>query len=290
MSQILSTYRAIQFIEKNLHTEIAVADMADAAAFSLYHFCRVFSQVAHHSPYDYLMRRRLSEAARELVETGKKIINIGLDYQFNNPETFSRAFKRMFGMQPSQWKKQSCLDSRCLLPAFSLAYLEHINQGDYLKPVFAQRPSMQLAGVVSLVEENEPGTIAKLWNVLKEELVRNEALSPENYCGVIWYPSVGDRSGFFYMAAIEIAGVKTQTPDMMSSDLVTKTIPASTFARFVHKGPWAKRQLTLDYIYQTWLPKSGQHLSNPLEIEYYGQDFQQTVVAESETKVYIPLA
>ena len=99
MTQVLPVYRAIQFIEKNLKADIAVADMAEAASFSLYHFCRVFSQVVQHSPYDYLMRRRLSEAARELVETDKKITDIGFDHQFNSPETFSRAFKRMFDMQ-----------------------------------------------------------------------------------------------------------------------------------------------------------------------------------------------
>jgi AraC family transcriptional regulator len=285
MTQILPIYRAIRFIEKNLQTNVAVADMADAASFSLYHFCRVFTQVVHHSPYDYLMRRRLSEAARELLETDKKITDIGFDYQFNSPETFSRAFKRMFDMQPSQWKKQNCLDSRCLLPAFSLNYLQHINRGDYLKPIFAQKPVMQLAGVVSLVAENEPDTIAQLWRLLKQELERNEALSPENYCGVIWYPAGGEQNGFFYMAAVE-----TKTPGMVSPGLVTKIVPASTYARFIHKGPWATRQLTLDYIYQTWLPKSGQRLSSSLEIEYYGQDFQEALSAESETKIYIPLA
>jgi AraC family transcriptional regulator len=284
MNQILPIYRAIQFIEKNLQTDIAVADMAATAAFSLYHFCRVFAQVAHHSPYDYLMRRRLSEAARELVETNRKITDIAFDYQFNSPETFSRAFKRMFVMQPSQWKTHSCLDSRCLMPAFSLAYLQHINRGDYLKPVFAQKPAMQLAGVVSWVEVNEPEKVAQLWVVLKKELANYEAFLPENCCGVIWYPAGGERPGFFYMAAVEI-----RTPDMVRSGLVTKTIPASTCARFIHQGPWAARHLTLDYIYQTWLPKSGKRLADSLEIEFYGQGFECAVAAEAETKIYLPM-
>jgi AraC family transcriptional regulator len=289
MTQILPIYRAIQFIEENLKTDIAVADMADAAAFSLYHFCRTFAQVVHHSPYDYLIRRRLSEAARELIETDKKIIDIGFEYQFNSPETFSRAFKRMFDLQPSQWKKQNCLDPRCLLPAFSQAYLQHINRGDYLKPVFAQKPSLHFVGVVSLVEQNELETIAQLWDVLNDEMEQNKTSSPENYCGLIWYPSVGEQRGYFYMAAIEMTSVEIKSPDAISSGLVTKTVPASTYARFIHKGAWEERQLTLDYIYQTWLPKSDQRLSSLLEIEYYGQDFQPTV-AELETKIYIPLA
>jgi len=285
MSQVGTIHQAIEFIEEHLRDEITVADMAEAVSYSLYHFCRVFAQVTHHSPYDYLMRRRLSEAACELVETDKKITDIGFDYQFNSPETFSRAFRRMFDTQPSQWKKQRCLNSRCLLPVFRLAYLKHINKGDYLKPVFAQKPAMQLVGVVSWVEADEPEEIVQLWAVLQEELERNETLSWQNYCGVIWYPAKGERRGFFYMAATE-----SETPEMLPPGLVAKTIPASTYARFIHKGPWAIRQLTLDYIYQTWLPQSGQRLGSSLEIEYYGQGFEHAVAAEAETKIYVPLA
>ena len=137
---------------------------------------------------------------------------------------------------------------------------------------------MQLAGVVSLVEENESETIAKLWGVLKKELEGNNTFSPENYYGVIWYPSGGERPNFFYMAAIEMATAVIGMPDTVSSNLITKTIPASTCARFIHKGPWAIRQLTLDYIYQTWLPKSGRQLGHRLEIEYYGQRFYQPLI------------
>lgn len=82
--------QAVDFIEDNLKEAIAVADVADAVSYSLYHFCRTFNQATHHTPYDYLMRRRLSLAAQELLQTDKKIIEIALDYQFNSPETFSR--------------------------------------------------------------------------------------------------------------------------------------------------------------------------------------------------------
>jgi AraC family transcriptional regulator len=55
---------ALDDIEQHLTAEIQVADIAAAVSYSLYHFCRIFGQVVHHNPYDYLMRRRLSEAAR----------------------------------------------------------------------------------------------------------------------------------------------------------------------------------------------------------------------------------
>ena len=60
---------AVTFIEDCLQENIKVADMADAVNFSLFHFCRTFNKIVHHTPYDYLIRRRLSESARLLLET-----------------------------------------------------------------------------------------------------------------------------------------------------------------------------------------------------------------------------
>ncbi|MFC1976406.1 GyrI-like domain-containing protein, partial [Chloroflexota bacterium] len=73
------------------------------------------------------------------------------------------------------------------------------------------------------------------------------------------------------------------------SVLVEKTVPPLKYARFIHKGPDQDRHLTLDYIYHTWLPKSGHSLSPPLAIEYYGQDFRSADNEVSEREIYVPL-
>ena len=116
MSHLTAICRAVDFVEDNLTEVITVADMAAAASYSLYHFSRTFNHVVHHTPYDYFMRRRLSESARQLAETDRKIIDIALDYQFNNPETYSRAFRRMFGVQPSRWKDHQLWTNGCSYP------------------------------------------------------------------------------------------------------------------------------------------------------------------------------
>ena len=64
MADIGLMLQAIEFIEAHLKDDISVADIAASVSFSLYHFSRTFSRVTRYSPYDYLMRRRLTEAAR----------------------------------------------------------------------------------------------------------------------------------------------------------------------------------------------------------------------------------
>ena len=110
---------ALEFIEENLRNEISVGDIAASAGYSLYHFIRKFNQTVHHSPYDYLMRRRLSEAAHELLASEHRILDIAFDFCFHNHETFSRAFKRLFATQPNQWRTGQNTHIKRLLPALS---------------------------------------------------------------------------------------------------------------------------------------------------------------------------
>lgn len=56
-------------------------------------------------PY-YLLNVRINKAKYYLNATGKSIKNIAYDVGFANEETFFRAFKRVVGIKPYQYKKQ----------------------------------------------------------------------------------------------------------------------------------------------------------------------------------------
>jgi AraC family transcriptional regulator len=284
MPDIALISKAVDFIEDNLKQAIAVADMADAVSYSLYHFCRTFNQATHHTPYDYLMRRRLSEAARELLQTDKRVIEIALDYQFNNPETFSRAFKRMFGMQPNHLRKQGSIDERRLMPRLTLAHIKHISKGTYLKPVLEEKGAFQVAGIMTLVRDDQT-VISELWDLLALELeALKRVVEPGSFYGIACYPEGWENRSFLYMAAIKI-----QALDIADTVLVVKRIPALRYARFIHKGTTGDLSLTLDYVHHTWLPKSDQRLSRPWAIEHYGEHLGGADDEEAEWAVYFPI-
>ena len=220
-----------------------------------------------HSPYDYLMRRRLSESTGDLIETDRRIIDIALDYRFNNPETYSRAFKRIFGTQPNQLRKRGRIDRRRVMPRLTPRHIKYIGEGGFLNPVLEQRDAFEVAGLVTLVKD-DPTVVAELWEMLARELSAI-GIQPETHCGIAWYPEEWEDRGFFYLAGIEI-----DASDVTHSALVVKTIPVARYARFVHRGSWEERWLTLDHAYHTWLPKSEYSLGVPLEIECYQRSFR----------------
>jgi AraC family transcriptional regulator len=265
-ASITAIVRAVEFVESHLQEEIAIADMADAAYYSLFHFCRMFNAVVHHTPYDYLMRRRLSEAARELVQTDKKVIEIAFDYQFNSPETFTRAFKRMFSVQPNQWRKQGKLPTRALMPILTQTYLTHLNQGDALKPVLIEKEAFYLAGLMTIVANAEDDKIPLLWELFTQLITVPQTATNTPYYSIAWYPDDWEQAGYFYMVGVEVSSL-----EHLAAGCVVKVFPPAHYARFIHKGTWRERQLTIAYIYHTWLVKSGKKLVAPIELEYHRQ-------------------
>ena len=276
--------RAIDFVEDNLQAPVTVAGMAEVVGYSLYYFCRVFNQATHHTPYDYLMRRRLSESAQVLLQTDRKIIDVALDYQFNGPETFSRAFKRMFDTQPSRLRKAGYVDSHRLMPRLTLSHLRHIQQGANLGPTHVEREPFQLAGLMTLVRDDEAERL-RLWQLFAQELERlGDVFRPGSFYGLACYPAGWESSGYQYLAAAETEGQAAA-----GTALVLKPMPQLTCARFVHKGGLATLSLTLDYIYHTWLPKAGVGPTHPWIIEHYGPDLPLAGVPKSALAIEMPI-
>jgi AraC family transcriptional regulator len=97
---------AIEFIEANLRDELPLRDVSRQANASLYHFHRLFRANVGESLKEYIRHRRLTYAARDLVDTRKPIIEIALDYRYSTPESFLRAFKAMYGRTPRSFRKE----------------------------------------------------------------------------------------------------------------------------------------------------------------------------------------
>jgi len=156
-TELAAILGAIDFIENHLKDPIQISDITDEVSFSVYHFSRTFQRFTHYSPYDYLMRRRMTEAVDRLIMSEDKIIDIGCLYQFNSPENFSRVCKRLFGLQPRQIRERKQLDQRLLTTKLSEPYLIFINSIDPIKPKFRCIPELALGGFEIRIENGSFG-------------------------------------------------------------------------------------------------------------------------------------
>jgi AraC-like DNA-binding protein len=100
-----SVLRALALVEECLGRPVGVEDMARAAAYSPFHFSRLFTAATGHAPYDSLMRRRVAVAAEQVVGGSRSITDIALDCGFEGPDGLARAFRRCFGTSPSDARR-----------------------------------------------------------------------------------------------------------------------------------------------------------------------------------------
>ena len=92
---------AIDYVEAKLTEDIDVHDVAARAYVSAFHFQRIFSSLCGMPLGEYIRRRRLTQAAQELLR-GAKVIDTAMKYGYDSPDSFARAFRRFHGVLPSQ--------------------------------------------------------------------------------------------------------------------------------------------------------------------------------------------
>jgi AraC family transcriptional regulator len=95
----------LEAVEEKLCEPLSVEGLAAAVYCSVSALQKLFRYAFHCPVGEYIGKRRLSQASRELLSSEKNVTEIALDYQYGSPEVFTRAFKRLWGITPSEFRK-----------------------------------------------------------------------------------------------------------------------------------------------------------------------------------------
>lgn len=93
--------RAVGFITERAAEPITVADMADAAGYSPFHFTRMFADCIHVTPNRFLAGVRFHRAKELLLSGTDSVVDICHEVGFSSPGTFTRRFREEVGVAPS---------------------------------------------------------------------------------------------------------------------------------------------------------------------------------------------
>lgn len=104
--EILSS--ALEYIEEHLTDGITPEKCAEVCCYSLSNLQKMFRCVFHIGVVDYISRRKLTNAAGELIKTDSSVLDIALKYGYNSHEVFTRAFQRLWGVSPSKFRRTRC--------------------------------------------------------------------------------------------------------------------------------------------------------------------------------------
>lgn len=99
--------KAIDLIEDNLYDDIKLKDIAKKSHLSEFYFHRLFHRITGETVMGYVRKRRLAKAACDLKNTELTVLDIAVKYQFSCGESFTRAFKKMYGITPYEYRKSN---------------------------------------------------------------------------------------------------------------------------------------------------------------------------------------
>ncbi|HNY11493.1 MAG TPA: effector binding domain-containing protein [Candidatus Wallbacteria bacterium] len=272
---------SIDDIESKLDEELDLDAIAASANFSKFHYHRIFHAMVGEPVMEYVRKRRLIKAARELMRTDKKVIDIALSSGFNSHETFSRAFKKFFGIAPMRCRKNKI----SLDDLENSAAIKNLKGGIIMQPKFLKKDGFMVVGLecVTTVKENkENKIIPKLWDKFLPRMaeIKNHSDCPVCY-GVCSCDNPGDAFSY-------ISGIEVKSLDAIPKGMAGRKVAPSKYAVFTHHGPTNRIYETLDYIYGTWLPASGCEL-NKLSCDFELYDERFNGGENSEFDIYIPI-
>ena len=101
----------MNLIKQKYGEQISLAQMADSAGFSPKYFCRVFHEVTHYTPMEYLNQYRVNRAAEMLLSTDESIEDIAYDCGFNDISYFIKLFKRYKNKTPLKYRAEGLVES-----------------------------------------------------------------------------------------------------------------------------------------------------------------------------------
>jgi AraC family transcriptional regulator len=292
MTYLTQIGRAINFIEENLFSSVTIADVAREAGLSRWYFQRLFRAMVGDTVKEYVQHRRLSHAADTLLRTDDKVIDIALACDFASPEVFTRAFRRTFGVNPQTFRTTARADRLIpRKPKITDAYLAHLYEGMTMEPEIKHVDTVTAAGFAGLVvpllnpATDNMAVIPALWQQLGTRIGEFPTNARSRRISVIHGPEQTKADGKIeYLAGITVADANVAVPEGAK----LQQVPAGDYAVFTHRGPVKDLAHTKNYIYGSWLPKSGRTRTDGPQFSLYSDDHDPRS-ASAEIYLYIPL-
>ena len=258
--------KAIRYIEAGLRTKLILEDIADEANMSAWHFHRVFLASTGITVGEYIRKRRMSEAAKELVFGKKPIKVLAGEYQYDSQAAFTRSFTQVYGISPGKLRRE----------VGPLRYYHAISQekkGDkMIQAKIKHKDAFRVVGI-SCLNTMKNNNIAALWQDFNVRICpqMKEAIPADAAYGICYYQDqveMNEDTPFTYLAGYSLPSDKDCPKGMESRE-----IPAGDYAVFEHHGSLDTLEHTYSAIYRDWFPQSGYERKNADDFELYDQRF-----------------
>lgn len=280
--------KALFHIEENLNDDLNIEQLANISAYSKFHFCRAFKAQMGESVMAYTHRLRLEGSSHEVGIGKKPMIDVALDVGFQTPTGFLKAFKKHFGMTPTDYKRKT----KKKIKAYEDIEME--------TPEIVNRETTHVVFTRAMGDYFKSSDIA--WDKLTvelnkiEEKYKDQPQEDENAFDMqraelmgIYYddPDVTDEEKIRYDACI--SWTKEEIDFLNSEGLQTKSIPAGKYIKVLHKGSYESSDDSWYGLY-AWIEKHNIALRDEPSFAKYLNNLGEVKPSELLTEIHVPIA
>ncbi|MFW0737708.1 AraC family transcriptional regulator [Flavobacterium sp. T12S277] len=268
--------KSIDYIKENLQEELSLEKLADLSNFSKFHFHRIFKSVTGTTINEFIKNAKIERALFFLMNNPSKTISeIANDCGFLSISSFSRSFREVRQMTPTEWRKrhqnsnigitdsnigkmQSEIENYL---ALKLNNLKNIEMSETMKLDFEIK-KLEAFNVIYIrnlnIHKHDSETFEEMFKQLFSwASPRNLVNFPETKALTV-YRSNANLEGKLQ------ADVCLSVPEKIVGEGVigSTVISGGLYAVFHKEAPMSECFKTWNYIYEVWFEENGYQPDN----------------------------
>lgn len=264
---------SIDYMDSHLLEELDLEDVARQSGYSLSSFYRFFQALTGFTLKEYIRNRRLAYAARQLVFTRRRILDIALDAGFHSQEVFHRAFVSLHGIPPGEYRRtrKASVEQLDRMDAFARRLEENHHRSMPQIPVRAdiiRRGWVHLAGLeiqTTVAENIDTLCISRFW---QESFLPRLAEIPHRLVPnmLAAYEVTDPRDD----TLLHFACVEVDSPQPLPG-FCMRSLEPGYYAAFTPRRPLNPLEyvVLVQFAYGEWFPMSGCEIRAPFTMDLY---------------------
>lgn len=265
-----SVLKGINFIEDNLKEEINISDIASKTGFSKFHFIRIFKGISKDTIFEYIRKRRLTDAGIDLIETDMSIIDIAFKYAYNSQEAFTRAFENYYGVPPKKYKKLGVHLSNLYKIKITEEDLKLKNESIKLQYKIIERKEFYIIGM-EYTGKNGKKEVPKLFNEFISNIYKIKGdIVYDGLYGLDTCNENFDKTEEFTC----LVGVEVSNIDVIPEGMIMRKVNSNKYAVFILPNTIEDIPSTVNSIYTRLFEEENLMPIDNYAFEFYGKGFR----------------
>ncbi|MEQ8927655.1 MAG: AraC family transcriptional regulator [Fulvivirga sp.] len=279
-----------QFIENHLESELSLELIASKAAFSPYHFHRIFKHISGEPLNEYINRKRIEKSAAMLIHKRELgITEIALQNGFTSNSSFTRAFKQYYDLSPTQFRLQyphkfSKIGQETPNYDQYLSAMKHLKTWTEMnaKIEVKELTSFDVAYISCIGPQNLEATFGKLFQwAAPKGLIQNADSKPI----IIYHDSFKITD---YDKVRISAGITLNEPIEVSGEVGLTTIESGKFISGMYEISFQEFEKAWTGLF-LWMNEKGYEKADVNPYEIHHNNFNDHPEKKSIVELFIPI-